>query len=302
MHMQLRRPGWIIGAAALVLVTVVVTRQFCVSPQAQVIPQQEVMGEKTWTLRSQHFIYGMPATTDQRYNFALEDNTPATGISVLVREGFVVGHCDKFKIPLWVCVKWTRADYNATEGKPSPRRNFKADLELPAYARATPNYHGPVKMDRGHMARNQDNLAWGEDNASTGNLMSNIAPQSPSLNEHAWLALENLHRNVVKSGEIDAIWIITGTVLKDGKAEATLNNGVGVPYGTFKVLAWYDRNDNLHARGFVLSQDANQATPERYMVPIRQIEEMTGLNFFPELPYAEQNRIETANPRKVWVD
>ncbi len=54
-----------------------------------------------WTLRSKHLIWGMPRQTDNRHNVTFPGETQARpGVSVLVREGFVVGHYDFYKIPV----------------------------------------------------------------------------------------------------------------------------------------------------------------------------------------------------------
>src|SRR5690606_32149791 len=88
----------------------------------------------TWTLRSKHFVHGMPIPTDGRHFSPERPGVP--GISVLVREGFVVGHLDKHKVPGWVSYRWTEADYRASETVSFERPTWRQDQELPAYARA----------------------------------------------------------------------------------------------------------------------------------------------------------------------
>lgn len=259
----------------------------------------------TWRLRSHHFIYGMPEITHRRHNFVPdggEDEQP--GISVLVREGFVIGHLDRFKTPLWVAMRWTTDDLERSLAESAMPRNFRADPELPEYARAMPNYQGSVTgYDRGHIARHADNRAWGRRNSDAGNLMSNIAPQSVSLNRHAWLSIENAHRFVVSNdpgNEIDTVWIISGCVFEGETPVEFIANEVAVPQSTFKVIAWFANDGEFHARGYNVPQEASIRDPKLYLTPIREIEELTGLNFFPELDEAEQDRIETAVFENIW--
>jgi hypothetical protein len=83
-----------------------------------------------WVLRSKHFIHGMPKLVDGRHRFTptgQADEKP--GISVLVREGFAVGHYDKFKVPLWVSMRWTRDDFVQSDAASSYQRRFKVDTE-----------------------------------------------------------------------------------------------------------------------------------------------------------------------------
>ena len=113
-----------------------------------------------WTLRSQHLIWGVPRQTDNRHNVRFPGETDVrSGLSVVVREGFVIGHYDLFRVPAWVAVRWTREDHdNLRPGSFS--RDFGPDSELPRYARAERDYEfSTSQMERGHMARHEDNEA-----------------------------------------------------------------------------------------------------------------------------------------------
>ena len=115
-----------------------------------------------WKLRSKHFIHGMPAPTDGRYDFVPPEETDTVpGVSVLIREGFAVGHCDRFKVPAWVSMRWTLKDFQDSAAQPPFDRPFDEDEELPEYAQAQKSYvFSTSQMQRGHMARHKDNAAW----------------------------------------------------------------------------------------------------------------------------------------------
>ena len=170
------------------------------------------------TMRSQHIIWGMPLQTDNRHNIRFPGETQARpGLSVLVREGFVIGHYDLYRVPAWVAVRWTREDHdNMIVG--SFARRFGADSELPVYARAGTDYEfATSRMERGHMARHADNEAWGEDNSDFGCRMSNIVPQHEDMNGEAWNGLEELHQDVVvdMAVGINTVWVISGPLFED---------------------------------------------------------------------------------------
>ena len=156
-----------------------------------------------WTLHSKHLVWGVPRQTDNRHNVRFPGETePRPGLSVVVREGFVVGHYDLFKVPAWVSIRWTREDFESLMDGTFPR-NFGPDVELPRYARAGTNYEFATSdMERGHMARHEDNEAFGRDNSDTGCLMSNIVPQHKDMNGEAWNDLENLHQEVVADASV----------------------------------------------------------------------------------------------------
>lgn len=257
-----------------------------------------------WRLRSRHIVWGMPRQSDNRHNVVYPGETQArAGLSVLVREGFVIGHYDLFKEPAWVSVRWTREDHDRLQTN-SFARPFGPDEELPRFAQAHKDYDfATSSMERGHMARHEDNEAWGSDNSDAGCLMSNIVPQHKDMNGEAWNDLENLHQQVVVDStlNIDTVWIISGPVFRNGQPESMIGNGVAVPMGTFKVIGWYDHSGQFQARGYLVKQeDRVRNDPAHYLVRIRDLETQTGLDFFPELPAARANVIETAQPTNLW--
>ena len=116
-----------------------------------------------WTLRSRHFVFGMPRMIDDRHDFTPEGfSEKQTGITVIAREGFVVAHFDRMKAPLWVAQRWTKFDFTRMNDVPSQGRPWQEDLVLPPYARGGTSYDGnQTELDRGHMARHAMNRAWG---------------------------------------------------------------------------------------------------------------------------------------------
>ena len=182
--------------------------------------KDDITPNQGWLLRSNHFVFGMPRLADQRHDF-----TPAghsvkrPGVSVLVREGFVIAHFDRMRVPLFVCQRWTKVDYHRMKKTDSQGRPWKEDLELPVYTRAGTwyDYQG-TKMQRGHMARHADNRAWGIDSSRMGCRMSNSAPQHEGINKgDAWRGLEDSAQEIVidEDAEIEAIWTISGTLFRD---------------------------------------------------------------------------------------
>jgi endonuclease G, mitochondrial len=257
----------------------------------------------TETLRSEHFVFGKPLLADTRYNFAPAGAKDAeAGISILVREGFVVGHCDRFKVPLWVCYHWTRKLYHQAEKLKGVERDFRPDYELPEYARGEGSYHnsGAETFDRGHMSNNKDNGAWGEDNQRRGDFMSNIVPQKPRLNEQIWKALEDAHRKVVASGPIKEVWIICGSIFDNVSTGTFVGNQIGVPQATYKIVAWFGSDGDFCARGYIMPQDASEPDPAKYLMRIAEIEARTGICFFPEMEAEAARVIKSLQPASMW--
>ena len=116
-------------------------------------------------------------------------------------------------------------------------------------------------------------------------------PQNPHNNQNIWANLEASVRDwAMVRGEI---FIYTGPVYTDDKAENTIGpNMVGVPDQIFKII--YDPQ-RKEAIAFLLpNEQINTKNLPQYIVSVREIEAITGLNFLSTLPRKEQNRIEKA--------
>ena len=255
-----------------------------------------------WQLRSKHFAYGMPVPIDARHQVARPNGRVMPGISVLVKEGFAVGHYDKFKVPAWVCTRWTEGDYRRSEAEPYNARDFKEDDELPNYAVGGTNLdHATSGMQRGHMARQEDNKAWGSDNVDEGCEMSNIVPQSAAMNNGTWNELEEEHRRVVANpaSGIKAIWIINGPIFKTD-APKTVGKGIAVPDACYKLIGWFDGNSRFIVRAYVMSQTDTRRGVRNYLTTVDAVEQATGLDFFADLPEDVENPLEAERAIEPW--
>lgn len=129
------------------------------------------------------------------------------GVKVLANPGFTVGYDENKKVADWVVYKLgphTEVEKPArfTEGFMTDHRT-DAKVEHSDYFR--------TGFDRGHLAPSYGiNSDWGDEARDSTYLMSNISPQSPQLNQHAWAALE-----IIESSEYSKnkdLYVITGPV------------------------------------------------------------------------------------------
>lgn len=281
-----------------------------------------------FVIRSPHVVFSMPRLTDGRY----DTETGAPGISLLVREGFVIAHFDEMKTPLWVAQRWTRDEDRDKDAMDSLDRDWREDPDLPPPLHIGTGYAGrDTKLDRGHMAKHSMNRAWGNDASIQGCLMSNSVPQHRSVNRGgAWRQLEDEIEEIFDSGvfEGDAVWTISGALYRDrdnppDESPADdfarvrrITTGFGVPYATFKIVAWFEENGFFQARGYVFEQpyrvDAegnlifeipDQSQPlANFIEPIDSIEARAGVDFFPHLRDSIENLIERTDYEHPWVE
>lgn len=290
----------------------------------------------SWVLRSEHFVFGMPRLSDARHDFKPQD-APRTqpGISIVVRESYVAAHFDRMKAPLWVAQRWTRWDAERMGDVASQDRPWQEDLALPSYARGGISYDGnKTELDRGHMAMHAMNRAWGIDGSNWGCKMSNSVPQHKRVNRFssAWGDLEDEVRKVVTKEwtGIEAVWTIAGAVYRDEQNSAgespeddfenvvRITKGrIAVPDATYKIVGWFDEQRRFQARAFVFEQPhvaeeedgelslsydlGNTKAPlADYIVSIDELEERTGVDFFPMMRDFIEGIVEEPVHQDVW--
>ncbi len=242
--------------------------------------------------------FGVPKI-DQTQNFG-----PTT---IIYRNGYVLEHSGTYKIPLWVCEGFDRTQWDP----PNPNRKdkFKPEPLVPSGQRAELADYKGSKMDRGHQAPAADFSDQTMKDESF--FLSNMAPQSPPLNQAFWRLLEDKVRNWATTNS--PINVFTGGFFYDPKEEdpATANgrikyrligpNEVAVPTHFYKVVFARDENGAPRAIGFVVENRPYDKTSkfEDVIKSIEWIEERTGITFMPQLDDALQAKLKRT-PGRMW--
>ncbi|MCY1703853.1 DNA/RNA non-specific endonuclease [Deinococcus sp. SL84] len=137
------------------------------------------------------------------------------------------------RIPRLVAEVLTPAKLNGTV----PREdNFRADERLPLDARADINDYRGSGYDRGHLAPAAD-FKYSATAMDNSFLLSNIAPQEPTMNQAAWNGLEDATRACVK--QAGSLTVLTGTLGKSGSLNG--RGRVTIPSSFFKM--WTNGTD-----------------------------------------------------------
>jgi endonuclease G len=219
---------------------------------------------------------------------------PGTDGTLLCRTGYLLAHDGDLKTPIWVAERLTKE--KALEKEAKRKDNFKADPNLTPGSRAELADYKGSGYDRGHMAPSAD-FGWSQEAMDESFLLSNMIPQSGPNNQQIWANLEAHVRDwAIARG---TLYIYTGPIYYDDKAEKTIGkNKVGVPELLFKVI--YDPQAKEAIAFMLPNEPIDTKDLPLYIVPVRHIEYMTGLNFLSKLPRKEQNRIEKASPTEMW--
>lgn len=172
--------------------------------------------------------------------------------------------------------------------------NFKEDPLLRTGS-GTPEDYKSSGYDRGHLAPAGD-MKWSRTAMRETFYMSNISPQTGKMNRGQWAQLEVLVRAWAK--DADETIVFTGTIL-DGKLPRIGRTGISVPNEHYKVLL-RSKDGKLDAIGFLMSRNPTGPDIETYALPVRVIERLARVDFFPHLTSAVQDSVESEIDWTQW--
>lgn len=198
------------------------------------------------------------------------------------------------KAALWVAYPLHKAYIGSVSRSNDWVYDPDIDENYQAYLRRA--YKEYPLYDRGHQLPSADRTATSEMNDQTF-YFSNQTPQLGTLNQHMWVNLETKVRNYICS---DTLYVVTGALF-DGNSTATDNNGklIPVPGHYFKVLLRTVNGNTgkavsacsaseLKTIGFWVEHKSygNIQPPRSICTSVSDIEQKTGLTFFPTIPEA----------------
>ena len=204
------------------------------------------------------------------------------GLKRLVNRGYSVGYDDALPLPRWSSYRVFPYKDVYLE-RPS---SFKSDVRTAA--RVTTSEYVRSGYDRGHLAPRETFL------------LSNIVPQLHALNAGLWKDMEQriMKRYVARYG---TVWVQLGPVISSPSAKQV--GRIPVPTSFWMLISEYDESaGGIRAIAYLVPHEEKWRDVEltRYVVSIRRLEELTGLDFFPKLPKVTQDRLESAPAPRAW--
>ena len=218
---------------------------------------------------------------------------PAPGdIRILKRGEFVIGWSDRLRHPVW-CAYHVKKDARYDAGT---RPGFAKDKSVPKAP--APADYTKSGYDRGHMVPNYAIATrYGDVERKKTFLMSNIAPQTPSLNRGVWRDVEHRIADLwtARYGEI---WVIVGCISSGSESIAGTN--IDVPTEYYQLVIAQEGMDVRALAVLFNQQEPWSAWAARSIVTIDELEQKTGLDFNPELPSFIQDPLEADLPTRLW--
>ena len=213
-------------------------------------------------------------------------------IRVLDRGEFQIGWSDKLRHPVWCAYHVVRdARYENTN-----RPGFTKDRSVPRAP--SPSDYTKTGYDRGHMAPNYAILTrYGQDEQKKTFKMTNVAPQTPALNRGVWRNVEHRIADLwtARYGEI---WVVVGCI--PGNGETLSGTDIDVPTDYYQVIIAQEGMD-VRAVAMLFSQQVSwNEWAARNIITIDELENLTGLDFNPEMPSFIQDPLESELPSRLW--
>ena len=198
----------------------------------------------------------------------------------------------------WVCYPLAGGDCGAGR---SDAYAFDPLLEETVQADLSRSYQnrkkGGEEFIRGHLVPSYERM--GRENMDVF-LSTNIIPQSSALNSGVWLDLENAERRWAAS--CDTLYVVVGTLCEGGGYTVSDNSSprrkIPVPGELYRAVLALMPDGSLRALAAIFS---NSACPyakftSLMAISVDELEELTGEDFFSNLPSVQEDAVEAADP------
>lgn len=210
---------------------------------------------------------------------------------IVVHKFYTLSYREKDEQAEWVAYELKKSELSRT--------NFKRPyfIEDPLVETGSANWKNYIHSgyDRGHLCPAGDRRFSREAFNETF-YTSNITPQKNDFNAGIWNRLEQKIR--YWAAKYDGLYVVTGGVLT-GNLSHIGREDVSVPKYFYKILL-DDTDGHYKTIAFLVPHEDSERPLYEFVVPIDQIEKMTGLDFFPNLPDTQENILEKSSSYKDW--
>lgn len=230
-------------------------------------------------------------SSDSCLRFAMPKTPKGVPEQILMNDAYVSSFNHETLMPNWVAWRLTAA--HASGSVKRSGQAFTPDDRVAEQYRVTTYDYMRSGYDRGHLCPAGDNK-WSEAAMQQCFLLTNICPQDHGLNVGDWNEMENQCRRWAE--EYGEIYIVCGPILYQGKHKRIgQKHKVTVPEAFFKVVVCM--KGKPWGVAFVYKNQGGNRPKGDYQNTIRQVERITGFDFFPSLPDSIAEKVETSRPQ-----
>ncbi|MEM9424255.1 MAG: DNA/RNA non-specific endonuclease [Spirochaetota bacterium] len=221
-------------------------------------------------------------------------HSSAAKLPFVRHENYAFGYHEESEQAAWVFYELLASELQGERQQRSD--NFREDPLVPTGSASLADYR-KSGYDRGHLAPAAD-MAFSREAMEESFYLSNMSPQQPGFNRGIWRELESLVREWAE--QYQRLFVVTaGIVLTEETLPTIGANKVRVPRHYYKIIYDPQRQSMIafllenrkHGKGEDLS---------RFALSVDRIEELSLLDFFPQLPDSIETRIEAISDLNHW--
>ena len=212
---------------------------------------------------------------------------------IITHKGYTISYNAKARIPEWVAYELTSEETNGDADREDAI--FQMDPQYSRTQAMREDYSGSG-WTKGHMACAGD-FHWDEEAMDETFYLTNICPQDEELNKGDWNYLEKQIRYWARDN--GKVWVVSGPIIGDNKYGTIGERDVVIPDSFFKAVL-IQKKGKFHSIAFVMDNDDKRHFLSDCSMSVNELEELTGLDFFPELYDDVEESIESKINHSVW--
>ncbi len=229
------------------------------------------------------------SSDDMVAEVGLPELTRSRSEKIIQHTGYTVSYNDELKLPNWVAWVLTPERFNDVVSRTD---DFLPDPEMEDPVTTDDYKHSGY--DRGHMCPAADNK-WNEQAMKESFYMTNICPQNHNLNRGDWKELEDACREWTYQNK--TLYVVCGPLLYDRKHKTIGQHKVVVPDAFYKVVLSLTPPKAI---GFIYKNTSGNKPLDAYVNSVDQVERLTGIDFFPDLPDSVEQEVEAECEINDW--
>lgn len=215
----------------------------------------------------------------------------STSNEIINHEFFSLSYVEKYEQAEWVAYELKSDMIRSSKFK---RPFFIEDPLVKTNSADWRNYK-KSGFDKGHLCPAAD-MKFSKKAFEDTFFTSNISPQKHNFNDGIWNTLEDKVR--YWAGKYGSIYVVTGGVLNDeltyiGKEE------VAVPKFFYKALLDNSRGE-FKMIAFLVPSEKSDKPLYDFVISVDDLEKITGIDFYPNLPNDIETRLEKKSDYKDW--
>ena len=211
---------------------------------------------------------------------------------IIEHKGYTLSYNRELRIPNWVAYELTDEETRGDNQRAD--RMFRMDPDLKGTQAMREDYSGSG-WTKGHMAPAAD-FRWDGDAMDETFYLTNVCPQSEELNGGDWEYLERQVRSWAR--KYGKVWVVSGPIV--GKDYQTIGErDVAIPESFFKAVMIHD-GLSYSSIAFVMGNDSARYYLRDCAISVNDLEDKTGLDFFPALDDRFEEEVESGYSLLTW--